>query len=193
MQDNFKITRVKREAAFEMQNEHYHSFYEFYYLVSGDRKLFLNGKNYRVKSGDIMLIPKREIHRTTFFGEGSEHERIAMCFSDEVIEHLQKSIGQEVFEQCFCQRQLSIPIEKREYLENMFDKLLKEYQGQDEFSSILCQMYCEEIILFIIRLNALVSQSCFCSSVSIFSFSINSESKLIIIEPTTSLHSKTYL
>ena len=151
MQDNFKITRVKREAAFEMQNEHYHSFYEFYYLVSGDRKFFLNGKNYRVKSGDIMLIPKREIHRTTFFGEGSEHERIAMCFSDEVIEHLQKSIGQEVFEQCFCQRQLSIPIEKREYLENMFDKLLKEYQGQDEFSSILCRMYCEEIILFIIR------------------------------------------
>ena len=59
MQDNFKITRVKREAAFEMQNEHYHSFYEFYYLVSGDRKFFLNGKNYRVKSGDIMLIPKR--------------------------------------------------------------------------------------------------------------------------------------
>ena len=41
MQENFKITRVKREAAFEMQNEHYHSFYEFYYLVSGDRKFFL--------------------------------------------------------------------------------------------------------------------------------------------------------
>ena len=54
----FKISRVKKEASFERQNEHYHSFYEFYYLVSGERKIFLNGKNYKVKSGDMMLIPK---------------------------------------------------------------------------------------------------------------------------------------
>lgn len=151
MQQKFKITKVKREASFETQNEHYHAFYEFYYLVSGDRKFFLNGKNYRVKSGDIMLIPKREIHRTTFFGEGSEHERIAMCFGDEVIMHLKDNISQDDFKQCFRQRHLSIPKAKRAYLEGMFEKLLVEYEKEDEFSSLLCQMYCEEIILFIIR------------------------------------------
>ena len=135
MQQKFKITKVKREASFETQNEHYHAFYEFYYLVSGDRKFFLNGKNYRVKSGDIMLIPKREIHRTTFFGEGSEHERIAMCFGDEVIMHLKDNISQDDFKQCFRQRHLSIPKAKRAYLEGMFEKLLVEYEKEDEFSS----------------------------------------------------------
>lgn len=151
MQENFKISRVKREAAFEMQNEHYHSFYEFYYLVSGDRKFFLNGKTYQVKSGDIMLIPKREIHRTTFFGEGSEHERIAMCFGEEVIRSLKESIGQENFEACFRKRHLTIPVEQREYLESLFEKMLEEYSRKDEFSQLLCQRYCEEVILFIIR------------------------------------------
>lgn len=151
MQENFKVSRVKREAVFEMQNEHYHSFYEFYYLVSGDRKFFLNGKTYRVKSGDMMLIPKREIHRTTFYGEGSEHERIAMCFSEDVVRHLKECIGQEHFEECFYQRHLTIPIEQREYLESLFDRMIVEYEGQDEYSDFLCRRYCEEVILFIIR------------------------------------------
>lgn len=151
MQENFKVSRVKREASFEMQNEHYHSFYEFYYLVSGDRKFFLNGKTYRVKSGDIMLIPKREIHRTTFYGEGSEHERIAMCFSEDIIKHLKDCIGEEHFAECFYQRHLTIPMEHRAYLENLFEKLIEEYEGKDEYSCFLCQRYCEEVILFIIR------------------------------------------
>ncbi|MBQ6787767.1 MAG: helix-turn-helix domain-containing protein [Lachnospiraceae bacterium] len=151
MQENFKVSRVKRDAAFEMQNEHYHSFYEFYYLVSGDRKFFLNGKTYRVKSGDIMLIPKREIHRTTFYGEGSEHERIAMCFSEDIVRYLKECIGQEHFEECFYQRHLTVPVEQREYLESLFDKMITEYEGKDEYSDFLCRRYCEEVILFIIR------------------------------------------
>lgn len=151
MQETFKISRIKREASFEMQNEHYHSFYEFYYMVSGDRKFFLNGKTYRVKSGDIMLIPKREIHRTTFYGEGSEHERIAMCFSDDMVRSLKESIGQEHFEKCFYNRHLTIPVEQREYLEGVFDKLIVEYEGKDEYSGFMCQRYCEEVVLFIIR------------------------------------------
>lgn len=151
MQEKFKISRVKREAAFEMQNEHYHSFYEFYYLVSGDRKFFLNGKTYRIKSGDMMLIPRREIHRSTFYGEGSEHERIAIYFNEEVVRHMKEEIGEERFEQCFLRRHLTIPLEKREILENLFEKALEEYPEKDEFSSILCQRYCEEIVMFIIR------------------------------------------
>lgn len=147
----FKISRVKKEASFERQNEHYHSFYEFYYLVSGERKIFLNGKNYKVKSGDMMLIPKREIHRTTFYGEGSEHERIAMSFDDEAAKRIIDSIGRQTFEQCFMERQLSIPEEDRGYLEGLFEKILIEYENVDEFSPLLCQMYGEEIVLFVIR------------------------------------------
>lgn len=147
----FKITRIKREATFEMQNEHYHPFYEFYYLVSGERRFFLNGKSYRIKSGDIMLIPKREIHRTTFYGEGSEHERIAMCFDDDFVRRLQSSIGLAKFEQCFQHRHLSVPFEKRGELEKLFEKLLAEYSGQDELSDELCAIYCEEIIMLMIR------------------------------------------
>lgn len=147
----FKISRVKKEASFERQKEHYHSFYEFYYLVSGERKIFLNGKNYKVKSGDMMLIPKREIHRTTFYGEGSEHERIAMSFDDEAAKRIIDSIGIQTFEQCFMERHLTIPEEDRGYLEGLFEKILIEYENVDEFSKLLCQMYGEEIVLFIIR------------------------------------------
>lgn len=147
----FKITKVKREVTFEMQNEHYHSYYEFYYLVSGERKFFIDGKNYKIQSGDMVLIPKREIHRTTFFGKGSEHERIAVYFDDEFIRPLKEAIGREAFEQCFHERIMSIPAAKRTYIEELLERLLEEYQQKDEFSERICKMYCEELVLLMIR------------------------------------------
>ena len=65
-QRQINLSRVRREAYFEMKTEHFHSFYEFYYLLNGKRKVFVNNRVYHVKEGDMVLIPKGEIHRTTF-------------------------------------------------------------------------------------------------------------------------------
>ena len=41
-QKDFDITQVKGKAYAEMKDAHYHPYYEFYYLLSGTRKLFIN-------------------------------------------------------------------------------------------------------------------------------------------------------
>ena len=83
-QRQINLSRVRREAYFEMKTEHFHSFYEFYYLLNGKRKVFVNNRVYHVKEGDMVLIPKGEIHRTTFDSKDG-HERIALCFAHESI------------------------------------------------------------------------------------------------------------
>lgn len=154
-QPHIAITRIRRESYFEMKKEHYHAYYEFYYLLSGSRKFFLNNKIYHVNSGDLMVIPKGEIHRTTFVSEGI-HERIALCFSDEAVRPLLRDIGEAAFRECFRQYKISVPANRREYLEALFERLLAEIYLQengesDELSAALCRRYCEEIILFVIR------------------------------------------
>lgn len=149
------ISRVRRESLFEMKKEHYHNFYEFYYLLSGNRKFFLDNKVYHVKSGDLMIISKGEIHRTTYYSEGI-HERIALCITDEAVQQLVNEIGEKAFAECFKQHQLTIPVNRRVYIEELFERLLLEKHLQesgtnDEFSAALCRRYCEEILLFIIR------------------------------------------
>lgn len=150
-----KITRVKRESFFEMKKEHYHSYYEFYYLLSGSRKFFLNNKVYHVKSGDMMIIQKGEIHRTTYYAEGI-HERIAFCFDDRVVSRISSQVGENVFKECFHKCQITIPINRRIFIEDLFERLLlekhmQESGGGDELSGALCERYCDEILFFIIR------------------------------------------
>ena len=65
-QRQINLSRVRREAYFEMKTEHFHSFYEFYYLLNGKRKVFVNNRVYHVKEGNMVLIPKGEIHRPPF-------------------------------------------------------------------------------------------------------------------------------
>lgn len=153
--NGIKISKVRHESLFEMKQEHYHSYVEFYYLLSGNRKFFLNNKVYHIQSGDLMAIPKGEIHRTTYYSEGV-HERIALCITDAAIDRLLQDIEKDIFQECFIKRKLTIPLNRRGYLEELFEKLLMEchmWESDvgDDLSAALCQRYCDEILLFIIR------------------------------------------
>lgn len=147
---NFDITQVKGKAYAEMKDAHYHPYYEFYYLLSGTRKIFINDTIYSVKKGDLIIIPKGELHRTTYIG-GETHERIVMDFNDAFLEPLISKIGYDAFNKCFDNRQLSIPPNRREYVEELFGKIIREHNGVDTYSAIILSLYVYELIMFVLR------------------------------------------
>ncbi|MCU6710365.1 helix-turn-helix domain-containing protein [Paenibacillus sp. J5C_2022] len=73
---------IKRTDPVAMRNEHYHSFYEVYYMLSGSRLYFIRDRSYTVEQGDLVFIRKHELHKTMPNGQ-PEHERILLHFSDE--------------------------------------------------------------------------------------------------------------
>lgn len=76
----FYYHRIHRTKPFE-RNNHYHGTYEIYYLVSGERHYFIKEKLYSIRAGDLILINKFDVHKTS--GQGDpEHERIVINFSD---------------------------------------------------------------------------------------------------------------
>ncbi len=54
---------------------HNHDFYEFYCLVSGNVQFLIEGKIYKLRPWDILLINRREIHNTVI-QPGEVYERI---------------------------------------------------------------------------------------------------------------------
>ena len=149
-QKDFDITQVKGKAYTEMKDAHYHPYYEFYYLLSGTRKLFINDTIYSVKHGDLVIIPKGELHRTTYIS-GDTHERIVMIFSDAFIAQLVEQIGEDAFKRCITKRQLTIPTNRREYIEELFGKIIREHSGIDSYSGYMLKLYVEELIMFVLR------------------------------------------
>ena len=156
---NFDITQVKGKAYAEMKDAHYHPYYEFYYLLSGTRKIFINDTIYSVKKGDLIIIPKGELHRTTYIGEET-HERIVMDFNDAFLEPLISKIGYDAFNKCFDNRQLSIPPNRREYVEELFGKILREHNGVDTYSTIILSLYVYELIMFVLRCGEYSDHPC---------------------------------
>lgn len=152
-QKDFDITQVKGKAYAEMKEAHYHPYYEFYYLLSGTRKLFINDTIYSVKRGDLVIIPKGEIHRTTYIS-GDTHERIAMIFSDSFISRLVEQIGEDEFKKCMTNRLLTIPANRREYVEELFGKIIHEHNGVDSYSHYMLRLYIEELLVFVLRFCA---------------------------------------
>lgn len=79
------VEYMKRSEAFTMSVDHYHAYYEIYYMLSGKRLYFIRDRSYAVEQGDLVFIPKHELHKTMHAGEAA-HERVIIHFDDATVE-----------------------------------------------------------------------------------------------------------
>lgn len=63
---------------------HNHDFYEIYFFISGKVTYLIEGKSYKLKPGDILLINNREIHKP-IVEQGQEYERVIIWVSPSFI------------------------------------------------------------------------------------------------------------
>lgn len=68
------IEKSYKIAATDMPWSHAHPNYELYFLLSGERRYFVGHRIYDVAPGELVVIPKNELHRTTAPG-GVGYER----------------------------------------------------------------------------------------------------------------------
>ncbi|WP_379158725.1 AraC family transcriptional regulator [Paenibacillus sp. sgz5001063] len=68
-----------------MDTDHFHDFYEIYYLLSGERHYYIHNRIYALQAGDLVFINKNQLHRTTSRNR-SRHERILVSFDDLFLE-----------------------------------------------------------------------------------------------------------
>ncbi len=54
----------KQPSMVAMPAMHYHHTFEIYYLVKGEREYFIENQFFKVREGDMVIIPKGMLHRT---------------------------------------------------------------------------------------------------------------------------------
>lgn len=79
----FEFCREKSEHKESMSDYHYHSWFEIYYMVSGSCRYFVRDQLFYVDEGDVILIPRRVLHKTVYLSE--KHERILLNFPQEMV------------------------------------------------------------------------------------------------------------
>lgn len=148
----FFIEKTKRPNVTFVSDTHYHNTYEIYFLISGTRRQLVDHSIHDIKRGDLILIPKGVIHKTTPLDKNS-HSRYVVNFSDEFAASLEACLGQGVLAQTFAHVKLSVPEYRFDYVLSLFDKMNDEYSAiaSDNFSAALTRGYMAELFAFICR------------------------------------------
>lgn len=132
---SIQISRTTRTSSFVMRRSHYHSYYEVYYLLSGQCKMFIGQDIYYLKPGDAIIIPPLKIHRA-LYEEGQPAERFDLYFSKDFISAPWPFKTQGQFECMLEGLRVPIPLSLRPRVESLFGQIQDEEKQSDSYSQI---------------------------------------------------------
>ena len=121
---------------------HVHKEFEIYYMKEGSCTYYIEDYTYRVKQGDVVLIPGNFSHRTIY--AGAAHTRFLINCSYEYI-------PKPVLERLEAVGPLYRNIKAISQLEELFAKIEHEYSHSDALSVEVLKCFTAELLFVILR------------------------------------------
>lgn len=112
---------------------HHHDFYEIYLFLEGSVSYQIEGRNYELKPGDIVLINSSELHQAVIHELSKPYERIVLWLNRNFIRSL--STEQTDLTLCFegpnHKNVLRADVERQQVFRSLLNRLLslKDYTG----------------------------------------------------------------
>lgn len=139
---------------------HNHDFYEIYLFLSGTVTYIIEGKSYRMKPRDILIINNKELHKA-FVEKGVPYERIVIWLNPDYVKSLntEKTNLLGVFDSSLLNRYnlLRLDSEAMEYIYTIVDKLGLACKSNTFGSDILRDLYIKELLVYINRVYQISS------------------------------------
>lgn len=84
--DGIALEQMVRYGKFDMRVKHFHTQYEIFYIVEGERVFFFRNREYIARAGDLILVNSNLIHMTrSVAGSNDGHNRIILYITREKI------------------------------------------------------------------------------------------------------------
>jgi YesN/AraC family two-component response regulator len=93
------LVSYRKALSHHMPTNHFHSTYEFYYLMSGQREFFIKDRTMVLHGGDIIIISPNILHRTTN-AEMPKHERLIVNIHEKYMTSVNES-SREILQPLF--------------------------------------------------------------------------------------------
>lgn len=148
-----------REKNPESVTLHYHDFYEIFFFLSGNVDYRVEGRNYRLESGDILLISPQELHQPAVESD-VPYERIVLWIDRNYLQSL--SAPSMDLTGCFGSEingpinLLRPPKVQQVSLGQTLSRLNREYHGRHPGGEIYAQGLLQQ---FLVEVNRLALQT----------------------------------
>ena len=130
-----------------MRSNHFHHQYELYYLLSGERNYFIKDKTIHVMPGDLVLINKNELHKTTD-SKSDTHTRVVINFNERFL--LCSVEIKHLIVELFNQNNYTIPFSPtdRPTVESYLNRMAHEIEHQEIGFAISLQLLLMELLVY---------------------------------------------
>ena len=144
------VEHIKADASYDTRQIHVHNYHEFYFLVSGARQYFIEHTIYNVGPGELVIVPKNQLHFTTKH-LSSGYDRYVIYCSDEFIKPIRDLTTPAVFEKIFNSGCISFPVSQSEKIKSLLSAMEKELATGDPYSYLLATGKLHEILTYALR------------------------------------------
>ena len=133
-----------------MPSAHEHPYYEIGYLIGGARKVFINHTLYTLKTGDLVLIGKNEIHRAVQVDDEGTNT-ISLSFAEKYLNPLWEHYGKTCIEELLEKRVFHFELKQKRNLEKFMHSMIFEYRHPDKFTQHSQELFIEELFIQLLR------------------------------------------
>lgn len=133
-----------------MSAMHMHAYHELYFLLSGQRRYFVGHTIYDVAPGNLVLIPKTQLHRTIALGHAG-YDRYLVYFPDTPHQSFIDLLGASAFERLMESGCLTLPPGVVRQIQKDFEQMESEFNAPDAFSVAALSHLLHGILLSALR------------------------------------------
>jgi len=148
--DLIYIERQIRLPSFQMSYEHFHPYYELFYLKSGKCTYTVDKKHYQMEAGDLFIVPPGCEHSTKYEGNVPCERVVIYCRMEQflpvfwnnhpdILPHFQET--SKILVDSWGQQQIDL----------IFNQMIQEHQTPSRYSEELTSLLLMELLLVIDR------------------------------------------
>lgn len=140
------IDRSTSQSAWNMQEHHAHKSHELYYLISGQRRYFIGHTIYDVAPGDLVIIPRAQLH-CTVSPRPVGYERYVCNFKEDRIQTFIGDLGRERFDRLLSCGCLQLPTHISQQIHRTMTQLEQELAHRSSYTDVTALHLLQDILL----------------------------------------------
>ena len=144
------VEKQIRVPSFTMTYEHFHAFYEIFYLKTGNCIYYVNNNKYHLTAGDVFIVTPGDSHHTSYEGL-VPCERIVVYCEPSVIPEPFLDRHESIRNNLQSSSKVIVVKNGKPQLESILDRMMEENNLPDEYTYEIMTCLMQELLLCLKR------------------------------------------
>ena len=142
--DRIYVNSAVRSSDYQTVENHYHYYYELYYVRHGKIKIYVNNSLYTLQSGDFIMIPPFEIHYVHYLAQST---RLNIYFKYDDLCDGGVPFTDGLMEKYLRIVVIHVPRTYREIIHSLLDSMVSEENVDDSSTRIMLSLQLRQLLL----------------------------------------------